>query len=430
MYIALVLVVLLIDATPAFLIMGESFAPGIATATVAVAGLIVACTLRRSDRDDLQKFFPSLAIAASVPIGWMLIQILPLANLQWAHPVWQSAAAVLDGSIVGSISIDRGLTLIVLCKYASAVAIMLVVAAVAVDRHRAKWILVALTGATTIIGLVVAIQAIAGVKLFNDLSEGGSHESAMDSITLGAVLCATAIVRTVDGRENASATLEAALAPSLTAFAICATTLVCFASSSALFALGFGLATLLGVIAVRRFGLSSWGVAGIASMMVLAAFCIVASQPGIYTSDPALALASAAPSDVSVTERMLADGTWTGSGAGSFQALAPIYQDPDDLVRHTGAPTLAAAIALELGRPALWGILALALWGTVLLLRGGLNRRRNFFYPAGGASCLLTATLLGFSSPGLSSTPAMIILATSLGLGFAQSKNRAGFLSE
>jgi len=430
MYLALVLVVLLIDATPALLIMGESFAPGIATAAVAVAGLIVACTLRRSDRDDLQKFFPSLAIAASVPVAWMLIQILPLANVRWAHPVWQSAAAALDGRIVGSISVDRGLTLLVLCKYVSAVAIMLVVAAVAVDRHRAKWILVALTGAATIIGLVVAVQAITGVKLFNDGSEGFSHQSAMDSIALGAVLCATAIVRAVDGYEKPRGRLDAALAPSVAAFTICVATLVWVASSFALFGLVFGLATLLSVIAIRRFRLNSWGIAAISSMMVLAAFCVVATQPGIYTSDPTLALASVTPSEVSVTERMLADGTWTGSGAGSFQALAPIYKDPDNLFRQTAAPTLAAAIALELGRPALWAIIAIALGGIAILLRGGLNRRRSFFYPAGGASCLLTATVLGFSSVGLSSTPAMIILASSLGLGFAQSKTRAGFLSE
>src|SRR5262249_50670160 len=162
--------------------------------------------------------------------------------------------------------------------------------------------------------------------------------------------------------------LEAALAPSVAAFTVCAAILVCFASSSALVALVFGLATLLGVIAIRRFRLSSWGVAGVASMMVLAVFCVVAAQPGVYTSDPTLALASATPSHLSLTERMLADGTWTGSGAGSFQALAPIYRDPDDLVRHTTAPTLAAAIALELGRPALWAIIAITLGGIVLLL--------------------------------------------------------------
>lgn len=431
MYTVLVILILLIDASPAVLMVGEPFASGAAAAVTAIAGVVIAFALRRSDINDLRRFFRPLLIATSLPAGWMFIQMVPITNLRWAHPVWQSAAAALGSPIVGALSIDRGLTLATLCNYLVAVAIMFVAAAVAVDRHRAKWILAALSGATALTAVIVAIQETAGVGLLSKLDGRVTHDAALDCVALGAILCATAIVGNLDRSGSVRSNLDVAasrmfpLTVSLAASAICASVLVCFGTAHVLFAVAFGLGIFLIVATSRRFGLSPWGTAGIAAMMILVASSItIVTQPRISSFDLTLAFADAPESLLSTTERILADVSWTGIGAGAFKALVPMYKDAGELVDGR-APTLVAAIAAELGRPALWTILGIAAFGVLLLVRGGLVRVRNWFYPAAGASCLCTAILLAFSNVGLSATPSLIILASILGMAFGQSQSRA-----
>jgi hypothetical protein len=429
MHAVLLILILLIDTSPADLIIGEPFAPGIAAAVMALAIGIIAFTLRRRDAEDMRRFFRPVLIGAGVPAGWMLVQMAPIVNLGWAHPVWQSAATVLGGPIVGALTIDRGLTSTALCNYIVAVAIMFVAALVAVDRHRAKWILLALSGATTLIALIVAIQDFAGIDVLSDLNGRLPREAAIDGAALGAILCVAAAACTLDGSKRQRSIAEIASSPkvpliaSLVAFAVCASAVVCLGTPHALFAMASGLVTFLALAASRHFRLSSWGIAGIASSMILIASAIVASQARTSASDPTLSLADAPESFLSITQRILADGTWTGSGAGTFQAIAPIYKDPSDPIKVT-APTLAANIVVELGRPALWSTVVVAFFGIVLLLRGALARLRDWFYPATGASCLCTAVLLGFSNIGLSATTNLIIVASTLGLAFGQSQRR------
>jgi hypothetical protein len=160
-------------------------------------------------------------------------------------------------------------------------------------------------------------------------------------------------------------------------------------------------------------------------MMVLVAFSIILiTQPRISTFDPTLAFADAQEPLLSLTERVLADVSWTGSGAGTFKALVPIYKDAGEVVDGRG-PTLVAAMAVELGRPALCMILGIAAVGIFLLSRAALVRVRNWIYPAAGASCLCTATLLAFSNAGLAATPSLIVLASTLGMAFGQSQRRS-----
>jgi len=120
---------------------------------------------------------------------------------------------------------------------------------------------------------------------------------------------------------------------------------------------------------------------------------------------------------------MLADAPWTGTGAGTFAALAPIYRAAD-AAASAAAPTAAAAIAVELGRPLLW-IMALAALGAVAaLLRGALARGRDSFYPAAGAALMVTLLLRAFGDAGVLTTPVAIVAAGALGLAAAQSRSR------
>jgi hypothetical protein len=120
----------------------------------------------------------------------------------------------------------------------------------------------------------------------------------------------------------------------------------------------------------------------------------------------------------------LADASWAGTGAGTFGDLIPIYRDLDDVIHGSAAPSAAATIAVELGRPALSAAVAIAIVAIVWLLQGALRRGRDSFYPAAGASSIVTLLFLAFGDVGLFATGVAIITAAILGLAVAQSRSR------
>ena len=79
------------------------------------------------------------------------------------------------------------------------------------------------------------------------------------------------------------------------------------------FAALLGSGSLASVFAIRKWRLGLWGQAGIAATCAVALAGFVAIMP--------------AKPDIDFTRRMLSDVKWTGSGAGSFDALLPIYED-------------------------------------------------------------------------------------------------------
>ena len=113
--------------------------------------------------------------------------------------------------------------------------------------------------------------------------------------------------------------------------------------------------------------------------------------------DITLAFASQAPRPlITVTQRVLAETSWAGTGAGTFAAALPIYRDVDELATGYIPPTAAAAIAVEMGRPFFWATLIAAIALTFTLLHGALWRQRDSFYSTAGASCVVAITLLSF----------------------------------
>ena len=127
---------------------------------------------------------------------------------------------------------------------------------------------------------------------------------------------------------------------------------------------------------------------------------------------------------IEVTQRILADASWTGVGAGTFAAILPIYRNVDELATGSIAPTAAAAIAVEMGRPIFWAILMGAVALTLTLVCGALRRQRDSFYPAAGASCVVTLTLLSFVDTASLSIPVTVIGAVAIGVAIAQSRSR------
>jgi hypothetical protein len=426
---ALLIILLLIGASPAILIIdGPVIYAGVATLS-AVAVAVVGRQIRPGEAGYLLSLIRSLAIVTAIPALWMVIQILPLKVIGLSHPIWESAEAALGRPIAGSISIDSGATLISLCRYLSTAAIAFVATAVAVDRQRAEWILFALMGATTIIAAMIVAHLLWGGVVI----DATTRDQALDSVALGMMVSTAATIRTFERLETSSRSGNSALPKympafvgSFTAFAICLLAVVLDGTRLRLFAVAYGLATSAAVLVIRRFGFGLWGGSAIAAAAIVITILVILGYPGIHAVDLTLAFATRAPASlVAVTQRMLADVTWTGTGAGTFGALLPIYRDVDDGIIGPGAPTAAAATAIELGRPMLWAIVITVVSGIVILLRGALRRGRDSFYPTAGASCLVTLLILSFVDAGLFGTTLSIIAASVLGLALAQNWSRS-----
>jgi hypothetical protein len=426
---AALLIILLILATPIVLITDGPIVDGLVAATMAGAVAVVARTIRPGAADYVLTLIRPIAPVAVVPALWMLIQILPLGVIGLSNPVWDSAALALGHPVGGGISIDPGATLIALGNYLSTVAIIITSIAVASDRRRAEWMLFALMGATALVAAVLIGQHVAGFNVMAEVGRSGGEAS--NCIALGLLLSITAAIRTwerYETRRLAGTTPFAfvpTLAACLAAFAACSLAIALRITSNLIFAVASGLATLLAVVLIRRLGPGRWGTSAIAVSAIVAAIALIAIQAHARTGDWTLAFAGYEPSSLlSITQRILADSVWTGSGAGTFAELEPIYRGAQEVVTDLAPPTTAAAIAVELGRPMLWASIVAPIIGTIALLGGALRRGRDSFYPALGASCLVTLLILAFGNVGLFSMTVSIIAAAILGLAFAQSKSR------
>ena len=190
-------------------------------------------------------------------------------------------------------------------------------------------------------------------------------------------------------------------------------------------ALGCGIAALACMLIIRWFGLGAWGTVALLVPAIGIGLMIAANQPTKPGRNWLLASGetSSAASNA-MSERMLEDAPLLGTGAGTFAALTPIYREMDDQSYGSPASTAAAIFAIELGRPLLWLIAAAALISIVILLRASLQRGRDWFYPAMGASCLVALFISAFVNTGLLGAAPGLIGAGVIGLALAQSKSR------
>jgi len=204
---------------------------------------------------------------------------------------------------------------------------------------------------------------------------------------------------------------------------VCGSALAIRSTGNVEFSLAFTLTILLAIVVVRRLEIDIWGLAAIAAFVLVISASIVWIQYGRLAADPITAYAEDTTS-VEVTRRILADTPWFGCGAGCFRILADIYRLPSEPTHVQTAATAAAKIAIELGPPVLWTILAAVLFATAVLLRGALKRGRDSFYPSLGAACLTALLLRGFADANIFAQAVSIIAAATIGLALAQSSGR------
>jgi hypothetical protein len=426
------LLVLLICATPALLIIDSPIDQGVIPAVLAMALVFAARTIRPGQAGHFLALARPVAIVAAIPAVWILVQMLPLEIVGISNPIWDSASAGIGHAIRGGISIDPGFTLLSLSRYLTMIAVLFLSMVACLDRQRAQWVLFALTTGTALTALILIGDNFAGVNFLSATANTAPKIGALNSADLGLILSSASAIGVFDRYESQRSMGELSIATFAMAFGFCVAAFVACALAISLHATGHlivaavsGLATLAVVVLIRRLRLGPWGRSAIGSVAIVIAISVVAMQPASQITALTLPLAP----HVSVTsssfiERILAARPWTGTGAGTFATLIPIYRDPDDVVAEHSAPNVATKIAVEAGPPAVWAALLIAITAAAVLFRGALRRRRDSFYSAAGAGCMVTLVLLSFTDAGMLQTPTSLVASAVLGLAFGQRLSR------
>lgn len=416
----------LIAITPALLFVDGPLCLGAWSAVLSVGLAVVARTIRPSEAARLTTLARPVAVVASIPAIVMLVQVLPVPDFfPTNNPIWQSVATALGRPILGSISIDIGSTLLSLCRYLAWSGVGVLSIAVAIERQRAEKILFAATLASIAMAALVIANDVGVFNVFKNEPAASARIAALDGAALGLILsaaCAERAYELFQERTQSLAKMLRNIVLSTVGFATCAVAIALGDNNNVLFAGAAGVAALLGIVLVRRLGLGLWGALAFAVVTCAIGLGIVAGHLRQGASDPTVDFA-AESSSKAITERMLADSPWLGTGAGTYQILVPIYRLGFESA-NPEPPTAAAELAVEVGRPLLWfGILG-GIAMLISLVRGAVGRGRDSFYPAAGAAALVVLLVTAFGNAGMFGSALQIVSGAVLGLAFAQRRSR------
>jgi hypothetical protein len=420
---AFIILTSLIALLPALMMVDGILASGVVSAIVAIAMVAVVLALNTSELNRFSRLLgPTAFIALLIPCLWMLLQVLPISIHSLANPVWVSASTALDTPFVGAISLDISATLLSLARYCAILAAAFVAATVTLNRQHAENVLSLLTGTAALIAAEL-IGYDLGYLHLPGYEHLGERAGAMNIAVIGFILSCATTIRTyehLDSTQHRKSPMMAIVAASasMAALLICLSAILIGADPVLFLAALFGTGILIAVLAIRRWRLGPLGQAGIAALAAVAVFGFFAVVPARKDADPTLALST--QNQISSIERMLSDAKWAGSGAGSFEALLPIYRDTADSLE---IPTAAATVAIEMGQPFLWTCVIVALIGASTLFRRALLRGRDYVYSSAGAGCIVALLISLFANDGILGLTASLMISLVCGLAFAQSKS-------
>ncbi len=420
---AFVMLTSLIALLPALVMIDGILANGVVSAIVAIAMVTVVLALDTSGLNRFSRLLgPTAFVVLFIPCLWMLLQVLPISIRSLANPVWVSTATALDQPFVGAISLDISATLLSLARYCAILAAAFVAATVTLDKQRAESVLSLLTGIAALIAAELIGYNLGYLRLPGYEHLGERADATIIAI-IGFILSCATTIRTyehLDGTKHRKSRMMAIVAASasMAALFICLSAILISGDPVLFLAALFGAGILTAVLAIRRWRFGPLGQAGIAALAAVAVFGFFAAVPAKKDADPILA--SSTQGQISSIERMLSDAKWGGSGAGSFEALLPIYRDTADSLE---IPTAAAIIAIEMGRPFLWTCVIVALMGASTLFRRALLRGRDYVYSSAGAGCIIALLISLFANDGILGLTPSLMISVVCGLAFAQSKS-------
>jgi hypothetical protein len=423
-----VMAISLIVALPALTIAGGIFWEGLILAVAAMAMALTALMLRAGESRRLAQYLKLIVPFLFLPCIWMLIQIAPAPIHGLAHPAWASAAAALNQPILGAISLDIGLTALCLARYCLVLAIAIIVTALALDRRRTK-IIFFLLAATSALIAVISLVSYLGYMQFANLQVPARRAQMLDIAVIGIILsCAIALrgyetyeQRRIKNEKPETFSIFMIAAPVI-ACVICLFAIMADGNAGLLLAAACGAGTLASAAAIRHLRLGPWGKTGIAVAAIIGLIGFFTIHPMNKGVDVSLALANEPHNLIATTLRMAADAKWTGTGAGTFSALRPIYRDAENTYVDYTAPTAASQIMIEMGQPFLWGLVIFALVGAWILFQRALSRGRDYLYAGSGAACIVALIILLFVNSGALGLSSSLLAGMICGMALGQSK--------
>ena len=388
-----------------------------------------------ASQDDLRitvRLLRPILPAVLFPIAWMVFQIAPLNPL--ANSIWPTASIALGEPLLGHISIDPGATIQSLFAYLTMVSLMIMTMVFTRDRERAETTLFVTCAVTAFMSLEVLLgqlQHFAGVVP----APGSPGAATFVAVSvLGAVLNVAAAVRIIErrlSRREEAQVVRSVLVFSLALIgsAICLGAALIAGGSNILIVTAFGIAVIVIIGTIRLIALGPLAAGALFALLALSAIATVGLRvEGSTAVQPILRFATSASADsLSVTQRALSDVKWLGSGAGTFDALVPIYRDFGAKPSIEPASTMTA-ITIEWGWAALIAFLVIAIQLFVVTFGGGLRRGRDWFFPGAASACVIASFCEAFCDSSLVHPSSQILVAIILGLGISQSVGRTSGL--
>lgn len=421
MSIAFTLLSLLIALFPVLTISDGIATQSLFASLAAIIMTVIGVTARAADVQFVAQVTRRLGFAMAIPAIWMTIQLLPVPFLSLSHTIWINSNEALDQKAWGHISIDLGKTFETLAFYLANMAVILACIFLARDHHRAGRLYVIL-GAVTLL-TVLALLIDRTFHLFA-IASGYPQQGLGAASALGLVL-SLAIGSLGIERHGAKKTGRLFVIAGGAGILISAAGLAGATNINIAVVAVFGATTFLSIQLVRGLELASWTIAFLlATLLAAAAMIIVWRFDSDSAMAPLLQFATAAPANsVAVAQRLLPDSGWFGTGAGSYDALLPIYQDLGSTV--TQPPSTATALAVELGMPMTLVVVGLGVWLIVRLYSGALTRGRDWFYSAAAASGAVILIGEAFCDASLLHVGIAATGDVLVGVGLAQSVSRA-----
>lgn len=425
------LLTVLLAAIPALAIAQEGFARHVAEFAAAIL-LIASAMAPQPEIATVSQLLRRFSPAIAFPLLWMLLQIVPLPVSSPANPIWSTTSAALGGApLPGHVSIDPGATLRSLMHYLALLALAISAALVARDRHRAETIFLVLATVTTFMSTEVLL---AQFEVFAGMIPTSGNPAAMPYVAMAALatLANSAIVVLAAERRMSRSEMENPTSTALTlrfvlalcglAIAVAAMRTLAPLTVQALTALGF--LAIIFVAVVRRLGLPSWP--SVALFVIIAGTVAAIVTPQLLTgatTELAGYAATASTEWLAQAGRAMVDTPWLGNGVGTFDSLAPVYQD-FGAAPAIGPPTTAISIAIEWGKPALAIMALFAFQVFVFTFRGAIRRGRDSSFAAAAAATVLVISGEAFCDPSLLTVTVEIVVATMIGLGISQTIGR------
>ncbi|HEU0117048.1 MAG TPA: O-antigen ligase family protein [Alphaproteobacteria bacterium] len=421
---------------------GDRVVPlGLAQAGLAVSAL---CLMQSPQLLKSTPFFPrlrwALGLLAAVLV-WCLVQTLSFVPMNWMHPMWQETAVVLNGPVVGSISIVPEDALKGLMRLITYIVGGLLAYILAQDPKRAKQLIRAfwITGVIICLyGLIIQVFGLQQILWFKKWTYQDDLTATFVNRNHFAIYCGMVLttglallmqswremIRKCKPHQRVASIKQWGLNQAMPQVILLVLIFDCLVLSHSRAGLTWSLGGMAGYLFFYQLYQRSW-LKAMTVLLISGVLLVVALCIAMQVSDRFATLFDDYSSQTrgqvySLTWRMFTDNPWLGYGLDGFEPEFRLYQHGMyETFNHAHSDVLESL--LDLG-----AVAGLALWGAIALFLSGLwhgvrNRRQNGLFPV--LALASSIMVLGHSTvdfdlqiPGVALTWAVL-----LGVGLAQS---------